>query len=217
MSEELTPKRGEGRTVLIVDDEEAVTRAFGTYFERYGYRVVKAANGRQAVSAWRTYEPDVTILDLVLPDMDGLQVMEALRPYHPTILMLTGHGDIPTAVRALRLGAENFLTKPVEPEHLLTSVERAIEKRELMRENVRLRKLVPTRRRRVAQGAVVLALLVLALWIGRAVGGAGPSRKEVPVIAHPEQPPVRSQEQQRTDSLLKINAPVPAETQKAGR
>lgn len=211
MDEELSPKRGEGRTVLIVDDEEAVTRAFGTYFERYGYRVVKATDGRQAVSAWRTYEPDVTILDLVLPDMDGLAVLEALRPYNPTVLMLTGHGDIPTAVRALRLGAENFLTKPVEPAHLLTSVERAIEKRDLLRENVRLRKLVPTRRRRVAQGVVVLALLAVALWIGRLVGGAGPAGREVPVIAQPEQPPLRSTEQQRTDSLLRSSEPVPAQ------
>jgi FixJ family two-component response regulator len=208
MDEELEPKPGEGRTVLIVDDEEAITRAFGSYFERYGYRVIKAANGRQAVSAWRTYEPDVTILDLVLPDMDGIQVMEALRPYDPTVLMLTGHGDIPTAVRALRLGAENFLTKPVEPAHLLTSVERAIEKRDLQRENVRLRRLVPTRRGRMTQAVVVIVLLVVALWVGRMVGGAGPAQRAVPVIAQPEQPPLRSPEQERTDSLLRLRDSV---------
>jgi len=111
-------------------------------------------------------------------------------------------------VRALRLGAENFLTKPVEPAHLLTSVERAIEKRDLQRENVRLRKLVPTRRGRLAQGAVVLVLLVVALLIGRLVGGAGPTQRRVPVIAAPEQPPIRSPEQQRTDSLLRLRDSV---------
>src|SRR5512140_2460274 len=119
------PERGEGRKLLIVDDDEAVLKGLAGYFEQLGYQTLKAATGRAGIESFNTHAPDVTILDLRLPDIDGLQVLEVLRQKRAMVVLLTGYGDIPTAVEAMRLGAENFLTKPVEMDHLVATVERA--------------------------------------------------------------------------------------------
>ena len=115
-------------SVLLIDDDPAVLRAMGDYFERLDYEVHRAASGTEGIGSWRRLEPDVTILDLYLPDMSGMEVLETLRRPRATIIMLTGHGDIDLAVRAMQIGAENFLTKPVDMPHLGASVAKAAEK-----------------------------------------------------------------------------------------
>ena len=175
---------GEGRRVLIVDDDEAVLKGLDDYFTRLGYDVVRASTGKQGLDGFKAQEPDVTILDLRLPDIDGMQVLQALREQRKAlVIMLTGYGDIPTAVRAMQLGAENFLTKPVDLPHLVVTVERAIEKLDLRRENVRLRSMVPTTRKRVIQAVSVVVLLVAALFVGRWVGNMGSAAPSLPSIA----------------------------------
>ena len=97
---------GQGRRILIVDDDEAVLKGLSEYFARLGYEVVRAATGQQGLDGFKSQEPDVTILDLRLPDIDGMQILEIMRRKRALVILLTGYGDIPTAVRAMQLGAE---------------------------------------------------------------------------------------------------------------
>ncbi len=206
---------GQGRRILIVDDDEAVLKSLGDYFERIGYSVVRATTGKGGITAYQQQQPDVVILDLKLPDIDGLQVLEALRQWRAIVILLTGYGDIPTAVRAMQLGAENFLTKPIDLPHLVASVERGLEKIDLRRENVRLRALVPTTGKRLVQAGVTLVLIAAALLIGRVIGGLDQPQSQVPAIAPTRQQPPTEQER-RVDSLLRIPSPVPDTTRPAG-
>jgi len=120
--------------VLIVDDEQAITAALAVFLERMGgHTVARAHTGREGLDAFAARRPDVVLLDLWLPDMTGLDVLRTLAPEDPVVVMITGGGDVAKAVEALQLGAENFLTKPVELPHLAVVVERATEKARLRR------------------------------------------------------------------------------------
>ncbi|HEV8303645.1 MAG TPA: sigma-54 dependent transcriptional regulator [Gemmatimonadales bacterium] len=128
-------------TLLLIDDEEAVLRAVGDYFERIGYEVWREARGEHGIETFQRARPDVVILDLHLPDTSGLVVLERLRRDGAAVILLTGQGDIETAVRAMQLGAENFLTKPVDMNHLAAATARVVEKVRLSRQNQFLRAL----------------------------------------------------------------------------
>ena len=128
-------------TLLLVDDDPSVLRAIGEYFERIGYEVWRESTGGQAVDTFQRVRPDVVLLDLHLPDSNGLVVLERLRRDGAAVILLTGQGDIETAVRAMQLGAENFLTKPVDMSHLAAAIARLTEKVRLTRQNARLRAL----------------------------------------------------------------------------
>ena len=128
-------------TLLLVDDDASVLRAIGEYFERIGYEVWRESTGEQAVDTFQRVRPDVVLLDLHLPDSNGLVVLERLRRDGAAVILLTGQGDIQTAVRAMQLGAENFLTKPVDMTHLAAAIARLTEKVRLTRQNARLRAL----------------------------------------------------------------------------
>ena len=125
-------------SILIVDDDADVLRAVGDYFDKLGYEVFREASGEAGVEMYARQRPDVVILDLKLPGMDGLQALEELRRHDAAVLLLTGHGDIATAVRAMQLGAENFLTKPVDMPLLAAAAARAVEKAHLRRHNALL-------------------------------------------------------------------------------
>jgi len=128
-------------TLLLVDDDASVLRAIGDYFERIGYEVWRDGTGEQAMDTFHRVRPDVVLLDLHLPDSSGLVVLERLRREGAAVILLTGQGDIETAVKAMQLGAENFLTKPVDMTHLAAAIARVAEKVRLSRQNARLRAL----------------------------------------------------------------------------
>ncbi len=128
-------------TLLLVDDDAAVLRAIGDYFERIGYEVWRDGTGEQAMDTFQRVRPDVVLLDLHLPDSNGLHVLERLRREGAAVILLTGQGDIETAVKAMQLGAENFLTKPVDMTHLAAAIARVAEKTRLSRQNARLKAL----------------------------------------------------------------------------
>jgi len=128
-------------TLLLVDDDASVLRAIGDYFERVGYEVWRDGTGEQAIDTFHRVRPDVVLLDLHLPDSSGLAVLERLRREGAAVILLTGQGDIETAVKAMLLGAENFLTKPVDMTHLAAAIARVAEKVRLSRQNARLRAL----------------------------------------------------------------------------
>ncbi|HXF95100.1 MAG TPA: sigma-54 dependent transcriptional regulator [Gemmatimonadales bacterium] len=126
-------------TLLLIDDDESLLRAVGAYFERMGSEVYRALTAEEGVETFDRTRPDVVVLDLNLPDRPGLEVLEQLKARGAAVILLTGHGDIETAVRAMQLGAENFLTKPVDLAHLAAATARVSEKVRLARQNALLR------------------------------------------------------------------------------
>jgi DNA-binding NtrC family response regulator len=115
--------------LLIVDDEAEVRLPMRLFFERQGYRVVEAGSLAEAREAYTTARPDIAVLDYALPDGDGLDLLHSLKQMDRAVPMviLTAHGSIDLAVRAIRAGAEQFFTKPVELPALRLVLERLLE------------------------------------------------------------------------------------------
>jgi DNA-binding NtrC family response regulator len=122
-------------TVLIVDDEPDITSFLGAYFERAGHQVLSAYTGEAGITLVKQRRPDLVLLDLRLPDITGFDVLERLRAENPVVIMITGHGDVALAVKAMQSGAESFLTKPIELAHLGAAADRAFEKARLRQMN----------------------------------------------------------------------------------
>ena len=118
-------------TIVIIDDEVELAAAVGAFFERMGHQVARAHTGDDGLEACLRLHPDLVLLDLKLPDVQGFELLDRLRPDQRAIIMITAHGDVPLAVEAMRRGAENFLTKPIELPHLGVAAERALEKARL--------------------------------------------------------------------------------------
>ena len=127
--------------VLIIDDEEDIRKSLRMVLEYEGYEFLEASTGPDGVEATRRETPDAVLLDIKMPDMDGLEALQAIRAKdaHTPILIISGHGDIPTAVDAIHKGAYDFLEKPLETERVLTALRNAIERTSLRQENLRLR------------------------------------------------------------------------------
>jgi DNA-binding NtrC family response regulator len=122
-------------SVLLIDDDTDVLRAIGNYFEQLGWEVTRELSGEAGLATYDRLHPDVVMLDLHLPGMDGLEVLEKLRERDAGVILLTGNSDVPTAVRAMQLGAENFLSKPVDMAHLSAAAARVADKARLRRVN----------------------------------------------------------------------------------
>src|SRR3954454_9329582 len=108
------------RTVLVVDDERTIADVVARYLERDGYRALVAHDGEQAVEMAERERPDLVVLDVMLPHLDGLQVMAMLRRRRPTpVILLTARGDEQERVSGLRLGADDYVVKPFSPAELV--------------------------------------------------------------------------------------------------
>ena len=125
-------------SILLIDDDEGVLRSIGAYFERLGAEVYREGTMKEGLETFDRVRPDVVVLDLHLPDSEGLGALEQLKAKDAAVVLLTGNGDIQTAVHAMQLGAENFLTKPVDMPHLAAAVARISEKVRLRRQNERM-------------------------------------------------------------------------------
>lgn len=123
------------KSILMIDDDRDVSRVMHEWFSRKGWSVSVASDGLHGLQEYQANPPDVVLLDVTMPGISGLDVLQVLLERHDdaTVVMLTGHGDVDTAVMAMRAGAENFLTKPLDLEHLTAAVDRAYEKSELKR------------------------------------------------------------------------------------
>jgi DNA-binding response OmpR family regulator len=111
------------KTILVVDDEERLTSLLQAYLEQEGYRVVTAANGRQALEAVRREPPDLIVLDVMMPEMDGIEFLRVLRTHHSTpVVLLTARVGDEDKIVGLELGADDYLTKPFRPRELLARV-----------------------------------------------------------------------------------------------
>jgi two-component system nitrogen regulation response regulator NtrX len=127
--------------VMIVDDEEGIRETLSGIFEDEGYDTITAASGEEAVPLAKEVNPDIVLLDIWLAGMDGVQTLQALREFNRDlpVIIISGHASIELAVKATRIGAYDILEKPLSMEKVLLTVYRAIEKRNLERENRALR------------------------------------------------------------------------------
>src|SRR5437867_632358 len=130
-----------GEHILIVDDEPAIQQALRGVLEDEGYRVTTVGSGADAVTVVADEMPDLVFLDIWMRGMDGPETLGALKRVRPdvAVVMISGHGTIETAVKATRLGAYDFIEKPLSIEKTLLSLTRALEHGRLERENARRR------------------------------------------------------------------------------
>ncbi len=111
------------RPILVVDDDRKIVALVRAYLEREGYRVVTASDGREALQRARTEDPALIILDLMLPEVDGLEVMRILRAEGDVpVVMLTARSSLPERIIGLQRGADDYLPKPFSPAELVVRV-----------------------------------------------------------------------------------------------
>ena len=127
--------------VLVIDDDKAMRDACFQILSRQGYRVELAASAKQGLSLLERLSFDTILLDLVMPDMDGLEALKKIRALDPDVevIIITGYGTIQSAVESIKAGAFHFLSKPFVPDDLRNLVSRALGKRRLDLENLYLR------------------------------------------------------------------------------
>ncbi|MGH7425065.1 MAG: sigma-54-dependent transcriptional regulator, partial [Candidatus Methylomirabilales bacterium] len=131
-----------GQRILVADDEGASRKGLKALLANWGYEVEEASNGEEALQKAVAFLPAVIVADLVMPGLDGLGLLKAVQEELPfaAVIMLTGHGTIETAVAAMKQGAYDYLTKPVEVPRLRVLIQRALEKGEALREVTLLRR-----------------------------------------------------------------------------
>ncbi|MCC6744733.1 MAG: sigma-54-dependent Fis family transcriptional regulator, partial [Acidobacteria bacterium] len=128
--------------VLVVEDDDAYRQFLVAELRDFGFPVEGAGDGQSAVAAIESTSPAVVLLDIRLPGLSGIDVLRRLASSAdggPQVVMLTGHGTIDTAIEAMKLGAYDYLTKPCDLSEMRAVIERALERRELQRENAALR------------------------------------------------------------------------------
>ncbi len=146
--------------MLVVDDEEGIRETLSGILEDEGYGVTAAASGEDALKMLQEQTPDLVLLDVWLPGIDGIQTlkeMKAMRKEIP-VIMISGHGSIEMAVKATKMGAYDFLEKPLSLERVLLSSKRALERSALERENRDLRENLTSKWRFVGESSPVKAL-----------------------------------------------------------
>lgn len=132
--------------VLVVDDETTLLHTVKAYVEKEGYVVETATNGRSALHIFRDFQPDLVVLDIMLPEIDGLEVLRQLRQTSDVyVIMLTAKADEADKVIGLGLGADDYVTKPFSPRELVARIKAALrrlggssEKKELVSTQLRL-------------------------------------------------------------------------------
>ncbi len=135
--------------ILIVDDEEIVIRSCRRILDGDEYLVDSAQSGQEALRKVDESDYDIVVLDIMMPGMDGLEVLQQVKEQHPgvDVIMVTGLSQIKTAVQAMKLGAFDYLPKPFDPDELKHVVERALERRRLLEENRSLKSEVDSKYR----------------------------------------------------------------------
>ena len=127
--------------ILLADDDAALRKVVGHKLKRHGYEVTPAENGLEALALLDTHVFDLLLSDMKMPRMGGLELLEAAKKKRPglEIILMTAYADVSQAVKAVKLGAFDYLTKPFDDDHLFMSIERALKFRNLETENQKLR------------------------------------------------------------------------------
>src|SRR5512135_2213377 len=131
-------------TILIVDDEESILKSLGGILEDEGYKPLFAGDGVEALAIAQRESPDVVMLDIWMPRMEGLETLQKLKEIYPEliVIMMSGHGTIETAVKSTKMGAYDFIEKPLSLEKVVLTVKNALGLNRLQQENTSLRNLV---------------------------------------------------------------------------
>src|ERR671930_2529651 len=139
--------------ILVIDDEAAIRDSLRMTLEYEGYEFVGAATGQEGLALAEREAPDLVLLDVKMPGMDGLEVLDRLRSMNEgiPIVVISGHGTISTAVEATKKGAFDFIEKPFASDRVLVSVRNALDQRRLRDENRSLRKAVELRHQIVGE------------------------------------------------------------------
>jgi two-component system, NtrC family, response regulator AtoC len=127
--------------ILLIDDEEVTLRSLGQrVLERMGYQVLYADNGEKGLQVFAEEEIDIVISDIKMPGMDGIELLRRLKgqPQDVEVILITGHGDMDMAVEALKAGAFDMLTKPIEVQEIITVLQRTRRYQEMCREKERI-------------------------------------------------------------------------------
>lgn len=134
-------------TVLAVDDESFFRFLLERHLTEAGFTPLSAADGVQALSMLEQHQVDLVLSDLVMPEMDGLKLIEAMQKRHPgvPIIVVTAHGSVESAVEAMRRGAYDYLEKPYNPEDLRMTIQRALDYHHMVRENEQIKGLLTER------------------------------------------------------------------------
>ena len=129
------------KRVLAIDDEPAMTEWLKILLEHAGYEVKTVLIGTRGEEIFRTWRPDAVVTDMMLPDVDGIELVRKFKQLDPEaeVIVITGQGNIPRSVEAVKAGAFDFLEKPIDAERLLDKLEKAIKQKSLMDENVQLK------------------------------------------------------------------------------
>ncbi|BCA56331.1 Nitrogen assimilation regulatory protein NtrX [Nitrospira sp. KM1] len=161
-------------SILVVDDEEAILSSLSSILQDEGYEVATAKTGGEALKIFTMDPPDLMILDIWMPEMDGLETLRRVRELVPTaqVMMMSGHGSIETAVKAIKLGAYDYIEKPLSLENVTLRVKHALEQYRLEEENRSLRTKVQRKFELVGQSAAMQQLRQL-------IETAGPTNSRV--------------------------------------
>ena len=161
-------------SILIVDDEESILTSLSSILQDEGYDVVTVKNGGEALRVYTMDPPDLMLLDIWMPEMDGMETLRRVRELVPTaqVMMMSGHGSIETAVKAIKLGAYDYIEKPLSLENVTLRVKHALDQYRLEQENRTLRTTVQRKFELVGQSPVMQQLRQL-------IETAGPTNSRV--------------------------------------
>ncbi|HEY0256969.1 MAG TPA: sigma-54 dependent transcriptional regulator, partial [Candidatus Methylacidiphilales bacterium] len=142
----------------IVDDERNIQATLVAILERRGYEAVSAFTGRQGLQIIAENKPDVLLLDLGLPDGEGLDLLRTIRETHPNlpVIVVTANDSLNNAIASIKIGAFHFISKPYVPEELLSLVAKALEQRGLRQETIKLREETERLKKRVQRAEAQL-------------------------------------------------------------
>src|SRR6187455_2165527 len=160
--------------ILVIDDEAAIRDSLRMTLEYEGYDFIGAATGQEGLAMAERESPDLVLLDVKMPGMDGLEVLDRLHAMNETlpVIVVSGHGTISTAVEATKKGAFDFIEKPFASDRVLVSVRNALDQRRLRDENKSLRKAVEVRHQMIGESPALRQVMA-------AVGRAAPTNATV--------------------------------------
>lgn len=172
-------KKGRQIRVLVVDDEDGARAGMRRLLEGDGYVVETAEDGIAALGAISEHPPDVMVTDLQMPRMDGMTLLQRVRGHHPSIpvIVATSEQDLSAAIAAMRSGAEDYLTKPIDAGALTVALERAVENREVRMEAENLRRQIREHNAEGLQGLIGASPVMQAVY--RVARQVAPSRATV--------------------------------------
>ncbi|MFT6097031.1 MAG: DNA-binding NtrC family response regulator [Nonlabens sp.] len=148
--------------ILLIEDESAIRRVLSKILseENKNYNVSEAADGLEGIELIRDNDYDLVLCDIKMPKMDGVEVLEAMKKIKPEIpiVMISGHGDLDTAVNTMRLGAFDYISKPPDLNRLLNTVRNALDKNSLVVENKRLKKKVSKNYEMIGESELIVII-----------------------------------------------------------